>query len=69
MKFNLTSRSILVYPPNGPGAVHVTNGDLMRLEPGEFLNDTLIELGLKYVPSLFVVIMVSDRSFAPKVLV
>ncbi|KAF8574887.1 hypothetical protein K439DRAFT_808485 [Ramaria rubella] len=39
--------SILRYPPTGTGAVTVTNGDLKRLEPGEFLNDILIELGLK----------------------
>jgi hypothetical protein len=41
--------SILLYPSTGTGAVNVTNGDLKRLEPGEFLNDTLIELGLKLV--------------------
>ena len=41
--------SILVYPHSGPGAINITNGDLKRLEPSEFLNDTLIELGLKYV--------------------
>ncbi|KAI5119191.1 hypothetical protein M0805_004446 [Coniferiporia weirii] len=39
---------VLVYPPFGPGAVNITNGDLRRLEPSEFLNDTLIELGLKF---------------------
>ncbi|KAF8798789.1 cysteine proteinase [Phlegmacium glaucopus] len=38
---------ILVYPPGVPGAVNITNGDLHRLQPGEFLNDTLIEFGLK----------------------
>ncbi|KAF8964224.1 hypothetical protein BDZ97DRAFT_919789 [Flammula alnicola] len=38
---------ILVYPQGVPGAVNVTNGDLARLEPGEYLNDTLIEFGLK----------------------
>ncbi|KLO09070.1 hypothetical protein SCHPADRAFT_834456, partial [Schizopora paradoxa] len=38
---------ILVYPNTGPGAVNVTNGDVMRLDPEQFLNDTLIELGLK----------------------
>ncbi|KIO19714.1 hypothetical protein M407DRAFT_82454, partial [Tulasnella calospora MUT 4182] len=30
------------YPP-----VNITRGDLCRLEPDEFLNDTLIEFGLK----------------------
>ncbi|TFK73611.1 cysteine proteinase [Pluteus cervinus] len=38
---------ILVYPQGTTGAVNLTNGDLRRLEPGEFLNDTLIEFGLK----------------------
>ncbi|KAJ7600472.1 hypothetical protein C8J56DRAFT_910342 [Mycena floridula] len=38
---------ILVYPPETPGAVPITNADLARLDPGEFLNDTLIEFGLK----------------------
>ncbi|KAI0317519.1 hypothetical protein OF83DRAFT_132135 [Amylostereum chailletii] len=38
---------VLVYPPTGKGAVNITNGDIARLRPGEFLNDTLIEFGLK----------------------
>ncbi|THH19095.1 hypothetical protein EW146_g2015 [Bondarzewia mesenterica] len=38
---------ILVYPFSGPGAVNITNADLARLKPDEFLNDTLIEFGLK----------------------
>ncbi|KAJ6585193.1 hypothetical protein B0H19DRAFT_1368602 [Mycena capillaripes] len=38
---------ILVYPPGQTGAVNITNGDVSRLTPGEFLNDTLIEFGLK----------------------
>ncbi|KAF9454782.1 cysteine proteinase [Macrolepiota fuliginosa MF-IS2] len=38
---------ILVYPPGAPGAINVTTGDLLRLQPEEFLNDTLIEFGLK----------------------
>ena len=42
---------MLVYPPSGVGAINITVGDLRRLEPAEFLNDTLIELGLKYVSS------------------
>ena len=41
--------SILVYPQGVPGAVNITNGDLARLKPGEYLNDTLIEFGLKRV--------------------
>ncbi|KIM89078.1 hypothetical protein PILCRDRAFT_84870 [Piloderma croceum F 1598] len=38
---------ILVYPPSGTGAINITQGDINRLEPGEYLNDTLIEFGLK----------------------
>ncbi|KAF8171968.1 hypothetical protein K438DRAFT_1851990 [Mycena galopus ATCC 62051] len=38
---------ILVYPPGQTGAVNITNADVARLAPGEFLNDTLIEFGLK----------------------
>ncbi|KAJ2935153.1 hypothetical protein H1R20_g1949, partial [Candolleomyces eurysporus] len=38
---------ILVYPPDVPGKVNITRGDVARLQPGEFLNDTLIEFGLK----------------------
>ncbi|KAG1792935.1 uncharacterized protein HD556DRAFT_1376770 [Suillus plorans] len=38
---------ILVYPPSGPGALNVMGSDLNRLRPHEFLNDTLIEFGLK----------------------
>jgi Ulp1 family protease len=40
--------SILVYPSSGPGQLNITSKDLGRLRPGEFLNDVLIELGLKY---------------------
>jgi Ulp1 family protease len=40
---------ILVYPPSGTGAINITQGDLNRLEDGEYLNDTLIEFGLKWV--------------------
>ncbi|GJE88369.1 hypothetical protein PsYK624_044520 [Phanerochaete sordida] len=38
---------VLVYPPSGAGAINITRGDLKRLEPGQYLNDTLIEFGLK----------------------
>ncbi|KAH7914279.1 hypothetical protein BJ138DRAFT_1098802 [Hygrophoropsis aurantiaca] len=38
---------ILVYPPTGTGALNIMRTDLNRLQPGEFLNDTLIEFGLK----------------------
>ncbi|PFH53908.1 hypothetical protein AMATHDRAFT_44951 [Amanita thiersii Skay4041] len=39
---------ILVYPQGVPGAINITNADVKRLEPGEFLNDTVIEFGLKF---------------------
>ncbi|PVG00268.1 cysteine proteinase [Serendipita vermifera] len=39
---------ILVYPFSGPGGIQITRGDQQRLLPGEFLNDTLIEFGLRY---------------------
>ncbi|KAI0004477.1 hypothetical protein BJV74DRAFT_377469 [Russula compacta] len=32
---------------SGTGSLNITNGDVSRLKPGEFLNDTLIEFGLK----------------------
>ncbi|KAF8916981.1 hypothetical protein CPB85DRAFT_231712 [Mucidula mucida] len=38
---------ILVYPWGMPGAVNLNRGDIGRLDPGEFLNDNLIEFGLK----------------------
>ncbi|PIL22925.1 hypothetical protein GSI_15621 [Ganoderma sinense ZZ0214-1] len=38
---------LLVYPPTGTGAVNITRGDLKRLDEGQYLNDTLIEFGLK----------------------
>ena len=45
-------RSVLIWPHEGVGAVSVTHGDKQRLRPEEFLNDTLIELGLKFALSL-----------------
>lgn len=38
---------LLVYRPFGTGSVNITRGDLERLQPGKYLNDTLIEFGLK----------------------
>ncbi|KPV73074.1 uncharacterized protein RHOBADRAFT_17342 [Rhodotorula graminis WP1] len=38
---------VLEYPMGEPGAVSVTWGDTKRLRDEEFLNDTLIEFGLK----------------------
>ncbi|KAL4080731.1 hypothetical protein J3A83DRAFT_4084820, partial [Scleroderma citrinum] len=37
---------VLVYPP-GTGALNIMRSDLKRLGPEEYLNDTLIEFGLK----------------------
>ena len=40
---------MVVYPFDKIGAVTVTGADYARLDEGEFLNDTLIEFGLKCV--------------------
>ena len=39
--------SVLSYPFGVPGAVNITNSDVARLEPGEYLNDTILEFALK----------------------
>jgi Ulp1 family protease len=37
-----------LYPADGgPGAVEVLPADLVRLQPGEFLNDTIIDFYMK----------------------
>lgn len=41
-------RLFLRFPSSGPGSVQIFESDLDRLRDGEFLNDTLIEFGLKY---------------------
>lgn len=41
--------SILRYPQGRPGAVDITRADFARLQPGQFLNDSIIEFGLKSV--------------------
>ncbi|KAF8546883.1 hypothetical protein OG21DRAFT_1425941 [Imleria badia] len=38
---------VLMYPPTGTGALSIMQSDLRRLLPEEYLNDTLIEFGLK----------------------
>ncbi|CAE6465034.1 unnamed protein product [Rhizoctonia solani] len=38
---------VVLVHPTGVGSVTINRGEIARLEPGEFLNDTLIELGLK----------------------
>ncbi|KAK4046030.1 hypothetical protein OIV83_006419 [Microbotryomycetes sp. JL201] len=40
---------VLTYPSGGPGVVTLTHGDTQRLAEGEFLNDTLIDFGLKRI--------------------
>lgn len=40
-----------LYPrEGGPGAVEVTPSDLARLDPDEFLNDTIIDFYMKCAP-------------------
>ncbi|KDQ21060.1 hypothetical protein BOTBODRAFT_100243, partial [Botryobasidium botryosum FD-172 SS1] len=39
---------VLTYPPNEKGSINIHVSELNRLEPGEYLNDTLIEFGLKH---------------------
>ncbi|KAK0556877.1 hypothetical protein OC846_000904 [Tilletia horrida] len=40
---------LLRWPMSGPGAIQMFRSDLDKLDEGEFLNDTLIEFGLKYL--------------------
>ena len=38
-----------LYPEwGGPGAVEVVPADLVRLQPGEFLNDTIIDFYMRW---------------------
>ena len=37
----------MVFPPGDKEAVEVTAADLARLDPGEFLNDTVIDYYIK----------------------
>ena len=43
------SKPILRYPASGPFAVTLLQSDVERLQEGEYLNDTLIEFGLRYL--------------------
>ena len=36
-----------MYPPSGAGALNIMKSDLKRLDELSYLNDTLIEFGLK----------------------
>ena len=41
-----------LYPPSGgPDSVQVVASDLCRLDPDEFLNDTIIDFFIKYSPA------------------
>lgn len=42
-------KPILRYPASGPFAVTLLQSDLDRLKKGEYLNDTMIEFGLRYL--------------------
>lgn len=58
--------SALVWPRDVKGAFSLTRGDLARLNEHQYLNDTLIELGLKLVsfphsPSVFVFLNGEDE--------
>lgn len=53
---------LFTYPKGEVGAVPISDVELGRLEPGEFLNDNLIEFGLKYVH--ITVILESDVAAA-----
>ncbi|KAM0751720.1 cysteine proteinase [Meredithblackwellia eburnea MCA 4105] len=44
-----SDKLVLVWPHQGAGSISVTHGDTLRLKDEEFLNDTLIELGLKRI--------------------
>ncbi len=37
------------YNPPYPSVVHITQEDYLRLEPGEFLNDSIIEFYMKCI--------------------
>ncbi|EJD34438.1 hypothetical protein AURDEDRAFT_23507, partial [Auricularia subglabra TFB-10046 SS5] len=39
---------VLVWPRDGPTGLNISLDDLRRLRPGTFLNDTIIEFGLRY---------------------
>ena len=39
----------LVYPPNGVDQIVITNADVELLKPGQFLNDSIIDFGLKHI--------------------
>jgi Ulp1 family protease len=45
-------QNAFVYPDGQPDAIPITGEDIGRLNPGEYLNDSLIDFYLKYAPLL-----------------
>lgn len=41
--------AVLVYPKHGSDSVTLIRSDIDRLEPGEMLNDSIIDFGLRHV--------------------
>ncbi|KAJ7588056.1 hypothetical protein C8J56DRAFT_1050114 [Mycena floridula] len=66
----MNPRVILLHPPGSHGAVPIYEHDVVRLNPGECLNDNLIEFGLKLWfkdlqaqdPHLLVRLSITERS-------
>jgi Ulp1 family protease len=44
----LKQDTVLVYPKHGKEAVTLIRSDIDRLEPGEMLNDSIIDFWLRY---------------------
>ena len=40
---------LFIYPEDDPHGILVTTNELARLEPGIYLNDTLVELDLRWI--------------------
>eukprot|EP00474_Spongospora_subterranea_P009399 CRZ09857.1 hypothetical protein [Spongospora subterranea] len=45
-RMEVKDSEILKYPPDGKYSVRISNGDIESLDPGEFLNDTIIDFKL-----------------------
>ncbi|KAK7468256.1 hypothetical protein VKT23_002765 [Stygiomarasmius scandens] len=59
--------SILSFPANTQGAIQILAGDLARLNPGQYLNDNLIEFGLSCTASSFQYVLLQQIEDAKKV--
>ena len=44
-----SARPLFIYPEDDPHGILVTTNELARLEPGIYLNDTLVELDLRWI--------------------